>query len=148
MHLSRGRPSARIVTLSSAEAEYVSASMAGQEVVYLRAILLGFGHEQPNPTEVWEDNAACIQIANNQVNRKFTHHIDTRQYYVRDLVKDGVMTLVKCAGTQNVADSLTKSLQGPSSSLHRPFLTGTRQEYKAFFITLGITEPTAVLHAT
>lgn len=32
------------VTLSSAEAEYVAVSMAGQEVVYLRAILLGLGH--------------------------------------------------------------------------------------------------------
>eukprot|EP00961_Rhodomonas_salina_P055298 742996-Rhodomonas_salina.1 len=67
--------------------------MAGQEVVYLRAILRGFGHEQLNPTEVWEDNAACIQITNNPVNRKFTLHIDTQRYYVRDLVKDGVMTL-------------------------------------------------------
>eukprot|EP00961_Rhodomonas_salina_P009297 126265-Rhodomonas_salina.1 len=65
------------VTLSSAEAEYVAASMVGQEVVYLRVILRGFGHEQLNPTEVWEDNAACIQIANHPVNRKFTRHIDT-----------------------------------------------------------------------
>eukprot|EP00961_Rhodomonas_salina_P233343 3153648-Rhodomonas_salina.2 len=81
------------MTLSSAEAEYVAASMAGQEVVYLRALLRGFGCEQPTQTEVWEDNAACIQIANNQDNRKFTPHIDTRRYYVRDLVKDGVMTL-------------------------------------------------------
>eukprot|EP00961_Rhodomonas_salina_P228922 3094131-Rhodomonas_salina.1 len=67
--------------------------MAGQEVVYLRAILRGFGFEQTEPTAVWEDNATCIQMANNPVNRKFTRHIDTRWYYVRDLVKDGVMTL-------------------------------------------------------
>eukprot|EP00961_Rhodomonas_salina_P100373 1349740-Rhodomonas_salina.1 len=39
------------VTLSSAEAEYVAASMAGQEVVYLRAILRGLGYEQTNVTE-------------------------------------------------------------------------------------------------
>eukprot|EP00961_Rhodomonas_salina_P226567 3063584-Rhodomonas_salina.1 len=38
------------VTLSSAEAEYVAASMAGQEVVYLRAMLRGFGLEQRKPT--------------------------------------------------------------------------------------------------
>eukprot|EP00961_Rhodomonas_salina_P261683 3536639-Rhodomonas_salina.1 len=88
--------------------------MAGQEVVYLRAILRGFRHEQLHPTEVWEDNTACIQITNNLVNRKFTCHIDTLLYYVRDLVKDWVMTLVKCTGTQNVADALTKSLPGPS----------------------------------
>eukprot|EP00961_Rhodomonas_salina_P209391 2826648-Rhodomonas_salina.1 len=101
------------VTLSSAEAEYVAASMAGQEVIYLRVMLRGFGHEQSKPTVVWEDKAACIQIANNPVNRKFTRHIDVRCYFVWDLVRDDIMTLVKCAGTHNVANALTKSLQGP-----------------------------------
>eukprot|EP00961_Rhodomonas_salina_P230267 3112036-Rhodomonas_salina.1 len=67
--------------------------MAGQEVVYLRAILRGFGVEQTTATEVWEDNTACIQIAKNPVNSKFTRHIDVLSYYVRDLVQDGVMTL-------------------------------------------------------
>eukprot|EP00961_Rhodomonas_salina_P279212 3771945-Rhodomonas_salina.1 len=81
------------VTLSSAEAEYVAASMAGQEVIYLRAMLQGFGHDQLKPTVVWEDNTACIQIANNPVNHKFTQHIDVRCYFVRDLVRDDVMVL-------------------------------------------------------
>eukprot|EP00961_Rhodomonas_salina_P094400 1270257-Rhodomonas_salina.1 len=80
-------------------------------------------------------------MANNQVNRKFTRHIDVRRYFVRDLVRDHVLTLVKCAGTHNVADALTKSLPGPSWLLHRPFLTGTRQEYQAFLCTLGFTIP-------
>jgi hypothetical protein len=129
------------VTLSSAEAEYVAASMCGQEVVYLRAMLRGFGYEQTIPTEVWEDNAACIQMANNPVNRKFTRHIDTRRYYVRDLVRDKVMDLVKCAGVKNVADALTKSLPSPSWSLHRPYMVGTRREYEAFYLTLGLRAP-------
>eukprot|EP00961_Rhodomonas_salina_P252522 3413009-Rhodomonas_salina.1 len=57
------------------------------------------------------------------------------------------MTLVKCTGTHNVADALTKSLPGPAWSTHSPYLTGTRTEYKAFFLTLGITEPTAITSA-
>eukprot|EP00961_Rhodomonas_salina_P024134 324891-Rhodomonas_salina.1 len=65
--------------------------MAGQEVVYLRAILWGLGYEQIQTTEVWEDNTACIQISKNPVNSKFTRHINVRRYYVRDLVQDGVM---------------------------------------------------------
>jgi len=125
----------------------VAASMAGQEVVYLRAILRGLGYEQVQTTEVWEDNAACIQISKNPVYCKFTRHIDVRRYYVRDLVQDRVMVLVKCAGTHNVADALTKSLPGPAWSTHRLYLTGTRTEYKAFFLSLGITEPTAVAGA-
>eukprot|EP00961_Rhodomonas_salina_P183597 2478218-Rhodomonas_salina.1 len=129
------------VTLSSAEVEYVAASMCGQEVVHLRAMLRGFGYEQRAPTVVWEDNAACIAIANNQVNRQFTRHIDVRLYFVRDLVRDAVLTLVKCAGTLNVADALTKSLPSPSFLLHRPFLQGTRQEYKAHYCSLGLQCP-------
>eukprot|EP00961_Rhodomonas_salina_P032482 438155-Rhodomonas_salina.1 len=78
--------------------------MCWQEVIYLQALLRGFGYEQHAPTVVWEDNTACIQMANNPVNRKFTRHIDVRRYFVRDLVLDGALTLVKCAGTHNVAD--------------------------------------------
>eukprot|EP00961_Rhodomonas_salina_P118456 1594730-Rhodomonas_salina.1 len=123
--------------------------MAGQEVIYLRVMLRGFGYEQARPTVVWdsEDNAACIPIANNPVNRKFTRHIDVRHYFVRDLVRDGAMVLIKCAGTHNVADALTKSLPGPSFTMYHPFLTGTRQEYKAFFVRLCISMPEAVAAA-
>eukprot|EP00961_Rhodomonas_salina_P031846 429319-Rhodomonas_salina.1 len=134
------------VTLSSAEAQYVAASMAGQEVIYLRAMLRGFGYEQARPMVVWEDNTACIQITNNPVNHKFTRHINVRRYFVRDLVRNGAM-VAKCAGTHNVADALTKSLQGPSFTMHSPFLAGTRQEYKAFFVHLSISMPEAVAAA-
>jgi len=58
-------------------------------------MLRGFGYEQTKPTVVWEDNAACIAIANNQVNCKFTRHIDVRRYFVRDLVRDAVLVVVK-----------------------------------------------------
>mmetsp|Transcript_29663 Transcript_29663/g.60922 ORF Transcript_29663/g.60922 Transcript_29663/m.60922 type:complete len:125 (-) Transcript_29663:51-425(-) len=115
--------------------------MCGQEVVYLRAILRSFGLAQVCPTEVWEDNAACIQIAENLVNRKFTRHIDVRRYFVRDLVRDKVVKLVKCAGTHNVADALTKSLPAPAWNTHRPWLISTMAEYKAFSIKMGITLP-------
>eukprot|EP00961_Rhodomonas_salina_P224959 3041519-Rhodomonas_salina.1 len=57
------------------------------------------------------------------------------------------MTLVKCTGTHNVADALTKSLPGPAWSTHCPYLTCTRTEYKVFFLTLFITEQTVVAWA-
>eukprot|EP00961_Rhodomonas_salina_P258201 3489836-Rhodomonas_salina.1 len=104
-------------------------------------MLRGFGYEQRAPTVVWEDNAACIAIANNQVSSKFTRHINVRLYFVRDLVRDEVLTLVKCAGTLNVADTLTKSLPSPSFLLHHPFLQGTLQEYKVHYCSLGLQGP-------
>jgi len=44
------------VTSSSAEAEFVAASLCWKEVVYLRAVLRGMGQEQALPTILWEDN--------------------------------------------------------------------------------------------
>ncbi len=43
------------VTLSSSEGECVTACQTGQEVVYLRELLKGFGHPQKKTTEIWED---------------------------------------------------------------------------------------------
>ena len=123
------------MTLSSAEAEYVVASMCAQEVVYLRVLLESFGAKQAGPTEVCEDNAVCITISENPVNHSFTSHIDVRRYFVRDLVLEGVVKLIKGAGTENITDALTKSLPAQNFHKHHPWMVGTRREYKAFLTT-------------
>ncbi len=56
------------VTLSNSEAEFVAASQAGQAVVYLRALLRGFGYCQKGATEIWEDHASCIMMSENPTN--------------------------------------------------------------------------------
>jgi hypothetical protein len=55
----------KTTALSTAEAEYYSASTAGSDVLYLRKLLdqLGFNQQSPTvgPTPVYEDNPACIE---------------------------------------------------------------------------------------
>jgi hypothetical protein len=114
------------VTLSSSEAEFVAASQAGQEVVYLRALLRGFGYTQKGPTEIWEDNASCIMMSEKPTNRDRSRHVDVKVHFLRDLVRDGHVKLLKCAGPQNVSDALTKSLPRPAFEKHREFMVGTR----------------------
>ena len=46
--------------LSTAEAEYYSASTAGSDVLYLRKLLDQLGFTQQSLTPVYEDNTACI----------------------------------------------------------------------------------------
>jgi hypothetical protein len=118
-------------TLSSAEAEFVAASICGQEVIYIRSLLCGLGYAQKGPTRVYEDNASCIAMSENPVNAERSRHIDTRRFFIRDLVRDGLMKLVKCAGTHNPADALTKSLPSPSFEKHMPTMTGTLAPYDA-----------------
>ena len=59
------------------------------------------------------------------------------------------MILVKCAGTHNVADELTKMRpSGTCLDYASSYLTVTCSEYKAFFACLGITETSAVAWAS
>jgi len=55
------------VSLSSAESEFIAASQCGQEMVYLREILKGFGAEQDSCTRTFEDNQAYIAVREHSV---------------------------------------------------------------------------------
>ena len=117
------------VSLSSAESEFIAASQCGQEVVYLREILQGFGAEQENCTRVFEDNQACIAMSENTVHRERSRHIDVRKYYVRELVEDKLIKLMPCGTKEMTADALTKSLPYPSFRTHRnTMLDATSQQ--------------------
>ena len=112
------------VSLSTSEAEYVAASQCGQEVLYLREILRDFGYTQENPTNVYEDNLACVAMSENPVRRKFSRHIDIRYYFVRDLVAQKVIKLIPLRTHKMVADQLTKSLPAPAHAKHRDVMIG------------------------
>ena len=127
------------VTLSSSEAEFVAASQAGKEILYLRALLKGLCCPQRQPTELWEDNASCILMSENPTNRERSRHVDVRVHFLRDMVRDGAVKLIKCAGTQNVADALTKSLPKPAFHKHREFLRVTSASFSAFYATAHAT---------
>eukprot|EP00961_Rhodomonas_salina_P076599 1028392-Rhodomonas_salina.1 len=123
-------------TLSSAEAEFVAASICGQEVIYLRALLSCLGFPPRGPTLIWEDNAACIQMSENPTHADRARHIDTRIYFLQDMVRDGVIKLVKVPGTENVADALTKSLRAPSFEKHSTYLWGSGVPFSALWTSL------------
>ena len=115
--------------MSSSEAEFVAASQAGKEVLFLRALLKEFACPQMRPSELWEDNASCILMSENPTNRERSRHVDVRVHFLWD----GAVKLIKCAGTQNVAHALTKSLPKPAFHKHRKFLDGTAQSFSPFF---------------
>ena len=84
------------VTLSSSEAEYVAASAVAQENAYLRSLLSGFDRPPLGPTCVWEDNAACILMSENPVNRDRSRHVDVKFHFLRERVRAGEIKLFKC----------------------------------------------------
>ena len=74
------------MSLSTSEAEFVAASPAWQEVIYLRETLTNFGFSRNKATLLYEDNLACVAMSENPVRRKFSRHIDICKYYVCELL--------------------------------------------------------------
>jgi hypothetical protein len=57
-------------------------------------------------------------------NRKGARHIDTREHFVDQLVKDCIVKLVQCRTNKMVADALTKKLPAPAFEQHRATMLG------------------------
>jgi len=72
------------VSLSTSEADFVAASQAAQEVVYLREALRDVAYQQCTTTGIFEDNLACIALSENPVRQKISRHTDIRRYFIRE----------------------------------------------------------------
>ncbi|CAI7876170.1 unnamed protein product [Closterium sp. NIES-53] len=99
-----------LVSLSSAEAEFIAACAATREGLYLQELLDEAKFVTPNQFTLQCDNQSAITIANKPgfVNR--TKHISLRYFFVKDAIDKGRMRLVYCPTSDMVADSLTKKL--------------------------------------
>ncbi len=102
----------------------MAASEVGKEIFYLRVILRDVGYAQTAPTNIYEDNLACIAMSINPVRRKSSRHIDIRVHFSRELYAAGVMKLIPLRTHLIVADALTKSLRGPVLTQHREVTLG------------------------
>jgi hypothetical protein len=98
------------VALSSTEAEYMAATQATKEAIWLRRLLADLGHPQAGPTSIREDNQGAISLARNPVHHARTKHIDIQHHFVREKVEGGCITLDYCPTNDQIADLLTKPL--------------------------------------
>mmetsp|Transcript_20491 Transcript_20491/g.29245 ORF Transcript_20491/g.29245 Transcript_20491/m.29245 type:complete len:426 (+) Transcript_20491:2855-4132(+) len=125
------------IALSTTEAEYIALSMATRQLLPLRRImaeLANFGpiaatlkRQQPMSTFtnsftstdpssalpaslVYEDNAACIVLAESDHNKPRTKHISLKWHHFRDQIQKGEIKIQKIESQRNLADILTKPL--------------------------------------
>ena len=113
-----------VTALSTAEAEYMAASIAACEITYLRRVLEDLGFPQAGPTTIWEDNAACIHMSETSVMYHKARHINTRVYRLREFVKDKEVKLYKIKSQDQAADSHTKSTPRAAFEAHRQIMMG------------------------
>ena len=109
----------QIVTLSSAEAEYVAATSAACQSVWMRRILSDLQHAQNQPTEIFCDNKSAIALSKNHVFHKRSKHIDTRFHFIRELVNGKQICLEFCKSNEQLADVFTKPLAKDVFEFHR-----------------------------
>jgi hypothetical protein len=97
------------VTLSVTEAEYVSASTGGQEIVFLTMLLRECGIEVKLPGILLEDNTGAIFLIKNQQVGVRTKHIDVRWHWLREKRDAGIVEVVFTKSENNESDILTKN---------------------------------------
>ena len=101
------------LTQSSVEAEYLSASEAEKEIIWLRKVVESLLETKFPATTMFMDNQGAICIANGEVLNSKLKHVDVRHHYVKECVRNGEISLQFCPSNDNVADTLTKALAGP-----------------------------------
>ena len=112
--------------LSSCESEYMAASEAAKEAIWLTRLykedfciedisletkgdLTEKEYLGTKPLTVFEDNVGCISLSKNPVMHRSSKHIEIRYHFVRERVQDGSLKLVYIPSSENIADVLTKS---------------------------------------
>jgi hypothetical protein len=106
------------VALSTAEAEYMAATQAVKEVLWLKQLLNEIGFTQSQPVLIHSDNQGCIALTKNPAYHSRTKHIDIRHHFIRDAVEVGAVELQYCATDDMVADVLTKALARDKHEKH------------------------------
>ena len=67
------------VALSSIESEYMAASAAAQEAIWLNRLLEEMGFHSKKPIILYEDNKAAILFSDHPGDHRRSKHIDTRK---------------------------------------------------------------------
>jgi hypothetical protein len=70
------------MALSSTEAEYMAASTASCEAIWLCKLLAGLFDQELDPTVIYCDNQSCIKLSENPVFHDRSKHIEIRYHFI------------------------------------------------------------------
>jgi hypothetical protein len=110
---------------STAAAELTEQYLCACDVEGLRNLMKEIGLEQMDPTTIYQDNQAAIQIANNRGSlAKKTRAMDMRTLTVRNKVEDQKVVPVYMETSRMLADIGTKALEPSRFETLRDVMTG------------------------
>ena len=98
-----------VVALSTTEVDYMAATHASKEEVWLK-ILCSCNWSVQQVVRIECDSQGAIILVKNPAYHSKTKHIDVQYHFVRDMIEEKKASLMKVDTLKNVADSLTKSV--------------------------------------
>ena len=116
------------VTLSVTEAELVAATSCVQDMIFIMRVLESIGLKVKKPMILQVDNKGAKDLANNWSVGGRTRHIDTRNYFLRELKEEGIVKTEWLSGKTNSSDLFTKNLDGPTFERHTKTFCGTEED--------------------
>eukprot|EP00253_Pinus_taeda_P030094 PITA_30094 len=96
-----------IVALSTNEAEYIAASHACKEAIWLKGLFGEFGRLQDN-IKLFCDSQSVIHLAKNPAYRSKSKHIQIKYHFVRHVITERGVSLEKVHTKENCANMFTK----------------------------------------
>lgn len=73
--------------MSTTESEYIAASTASREAIWLRSLLYGIGYKCKSATVIHIDNQSAIRLVRNPEFHKRTKYVEVWYYYIREKVE-------------------------------------------------------------
>ena len=109
-----------VVAASTCEAEYIAASEAAHEGIWMKELItdLGVVPNASGPVTLFFDNTGAIAIAKEPRFHRKTKHIKRRYNSIQDHVQSGVIDICKVHTDLNIADPLTKPLPRAKHDQH------------------------------
>jgi hypothetical protein len=102
-----------IVALSTTEAEYIAATHAAKEAIWIRMFLTEITRLLAHPTTLYCDNQSAISVSKNDQYHARMKHIDIQYHFIRDVAARRLISVGYCPTNDMPADMLTKALPAP-----------------------------------
>lgn len=83
-----GIPEAKGVALSTCETEFMEATSAACQRIWLRGLLSNITKEKLGPVTLFADNKSAIDLMKNPVFHGSSKHIDIRFHFIRECVEE------------------------------------------------------------
>lgn len=106
----------KCVSLSTTEAEYVAATEAGKEMLWLKRFLQELGIQQEEYI-ISCDSQSALDLSKNTMYHSRTKHIDVRYHWLRLAIEEKSFKLQKIHTDKNAADILTKVIPKEKTEL-------------------------------